>query len=242
LLPELVFPASTHVKECITPSSKQVATPMSTQWLDVEEAEPYCEGAVGGEKLSGEGHMNENVYSSLQTPSDKAGTDDSYDSIVKSEDFDENDCRGDLERAKVNVNSGKEYILKNGGPLASEYLARVLNTTNHKQIDKMYGIRYDGETLCLGDSRIKILNDKIWIGDDPCDISGTKGLLELLFQVNPDMSVITKMDMGIYKNILKATNAHRQRYSPDGKIKRNLSNVKYSSVISKLFPVTKTTK
>jgi len=116
------------------------------------------------------------------------------------------------------------------------YLKGALDSDNSECYDKTYGLRFEGGSLCLGDSMVNIVNDHIWIGDDPCEIVGTRGLFELLCLSEPHMSLVTKTDMDVYKNILKVTNTHKVKYSPEGKINRKPSNNKYNRVISKLFP------
>lgn len=137
---------------------------------------------------------------------------------------------------QIDTQCERERLIMQAGALSSKYVEGVSNKITAKYYDTIYGIKFDGNTLCMGDSIVRIVNDSIWIGEDTCKIEGTKGLLELLFQKIPDINTVTKKDMSVYKDILKATNSHKLSYSPDGRINRKPKNIKYNSVISKLFP------
>ena len=62
---------------------------------------------------------------------------------------------------------------------------------------------------------------------------GTPGLFELVFKNVP--TKYTSLDLKLFKQILKLTNAHKKNYAPNSPIYRNKSK-KYLSIIEKLFP------
>jgi len=64
--------------------------------------------------------------------------------------------------------------------------------------------------------------------------SSTKGLWELLTPKNVNTEAVTKDDLKSYKKILSMTNAHLNRYQPDGNINITRGK-KFREIIASLF-------
>lgn len=62
----------------------------------------------------------------------------------------------------------------------------------------------------------------------------TPGLTNLLLSNNP--KYYTEKDLDLYKEMILATNVHKENYNPTGKIRRNEASIKYKKVIDSLFP------
>lgn len=126
----------------------------------------------------------------------------------------------------------------NDTDMINMYLNKLSNPPQPR-LDSTYGVRLDGKggTL-IGDSSITFSNGYATVQDEKFKIS--QGLLELLFMKVPDRQVIDKESVQAYKEILNMTNAHRQMYSAEKPINAT-KGVKYTSVISQLFPPKKKT-
>ena len=86
-----------------------------------------------------------------------------------------------------------------------EVTSPYLNSMNF--LDRLYGIRRDGNTLMMGSSHV--------IADEKGDITiggkrfrGTRGLWELLTRRNSNCDVMNNSDLEAYKRILELTIAH----------------------------------
>lgn len=102
------------------------------------------------------------------------------------------------------------------------------------QIDHVYGPRFDGSVLKIGNALLQFEEDgRIRIGDRT--YRGSEGLYELIFMKAPDNAMYDDEDLIAYKDILFRTNAHKKNYSFKGNVNRNSSH-KYRLVISDLFP------
>jgi hypothetical protein len=99
-------------------------------------------------------------------------------------------------------------------------------------LDKKYGIRSDGNRWLLGNSPIAVQGDKIIIKNKA--YQGSHGLYELLFLKKPNDQIYNKKDLETYKEMLLATNAHKQQYSQHKPINSNKSN-KYNFIIKGLL-------
>jgi len=100
-------------------------------------------------------------------------------------------------------------------------------------LDTQYGVRTEGNTCMIGDSQVLV--------DTSGDItikerlfSSTKGLWELLTPKNVNTEAVTKDDLKSYKKILSMTNAHLNRYQPDGNINITRGK-KFREIIASLF-------
>nr|CAD7430094.1 unnamed protein product [Timema monikensis] len=101
--------------------------------------------------------------------------------------------------------------------LENNHLLDTYLYSSHAHSDKTYGVRHEGDSTKLGDSRIVfngrdgtiLLNNKT--------VPYTRGLLELLFRRAP--AHYTKDDLKVYKSMLEETNAHRLRNEPYARIK-----------------------
>lgn len=122
--------------------------------------------------------------------------------------------------------------LPNYGLLASEYVDKIINN-EMDGFDYIYGVRFNGKCLLMGNAEVKIQNDIINISGNT--FLGTPGLYKLMFLKEPGTD-IDKSDWKAYQQILSITKAHKKSFSPTGKVNRLLNNRKYTRVISKLFP------
>lgn len=117
------------------------------------------------------------------------------------------------------------------GPIAKKYFLMHYKG-NNTDLDRTYGIYSDGKRWYLGDSPIQISKDSIFLHDEV--YNGTKGLFELLFLKNPDISLYNENDLTLYKKLLLATNAHKQRYDVLKQVNSNRGR-KYVNVVKDLF-------
>lgn len=100
--------------------------------------------------------------------------------------------------------------------------------------DHTYGVYYSNGNWMIGDSKVEIYDNDLII--EGVTYKGSPGLYELIFLKHPDLKSVTENDLAKYKSILIATNAHKQKYLPRGRINAN-RGYKYVNVISKLFPI-----
>ncbi|KYN02831.1 hypothetical protein ALC62_06337 [Cyphomyrmex costatus] len=107
-----------------------------------------------------------------------------------------------------------------------------LSRLNDSGMDRVYGAYLDKDGLMLGSKRFDVDNeDNIII--DGVRYAGTPGLYELIFKRIPDDSLRKEQDMREYKSLLQATNAHRHKHHPLGRVLAN-SGYKYKNVIKPL--------
>lgn len=118
------------------------------------------------------------------------------------------------------------------GVIAQKYVLLHLKKENEKELDKVYGIRSDGNRWLLGDALVNIADDNIYIHDKK--YTGTPGLFELLFLKNPDKKIYNDSDLKIYKDLLTKTSAYKQNYEPSRQINSN-KGMKYKTIIQNLF-------
>lgn len=120
------------------------------------------------------------------------------------------------------------YLLKNLGPLAREYLHNFFIGTS-KSIDNVYGVHLRDDKLMLGNLAFDITNDdNILINGKK--YAGTRGLYELIFKKIPDETSYTETDMKNYKTILMITHAHKRGNQVMGN-----KGYKYRRIIGPLF-------
>ena len=126
----------------------------------------------------------------------------------------------------------EDHLSSRVGKLASEYLSPYVH--NRRYLDTDFGIRREEDgTFMIGNSPVTV--------DEQGDIiihgeryKGTAGLWELLTKKNINQSLVTKRDLGTYKNILELTNAHLENNESFNRIKTT-RGTKYKTIISKLF-------
>ena len=137
-------------------------------------------------------------------------------------------------KQKTFSHNTKEHPTTNWGPFASEYVNKVIND-EMDGYDTIYGVRFDGKRLLMGNTEIKINNDIINVGGHSSFL-GTPGLYKLVFLKEPGTESVERSDWKTYQKILSITKAHKKSFSPTGKVNRLVNNKKYTRVISKLFP------
>lgn len=109
------------------------------------------------------------------------------------------------------------------GILAKEYVRRLIVDRN-KSVDTMYGPHYERKELMIGDGKVNIDGNDLYI--HRTRNKGTQDLYELIFINEPDEGLYNESNLAAYKSIMIATNAHRQGYSPEGRLHPN-RGVKY---------------
>lgn len=132
------------------------------------------------------------------------------------------------ERHKYDAGERNEIVID---PLLKKFFTLHQDPRTADDLDKVYGIRSDGQRWLLGDSPIDVSNDKIIVKGKM--YQGTPGLYELLFLKQPNENIYTADDLEIYKEMVLATNAHRQRYASGRQINSN-KGTKYNTIIKAL--------
>jgi hypothetical protein len=115
---------------------------------------------------------------------------------------------------------------------AKPYFLLHLDKSKEDLLDKVYGIRSDGIRWLLGNSAIKINNDKVVVANKTYNT--TPGLLELLFMKIPSDKKFTQADLKMYKEMVLDTSAHKKHYEVFKPINSN-RGFKYLNIIRKLF-------
>lgn len=118
------------------------------------------------------------------------------------------------------------------GDVNNDKYVRMLKEDHKGLIDKIFGVREEGQTLMIGNSPIKFTSNNIQIGD--ASYPKTVGLQELLFKREPKLGDVKSEDMQNYRKILETTNVHRKNYSRDQPIRQQNSN-KCKYIIAPLF-------
>jgi hypothetical protein len=120
-------------------------------------------------------------------------------------------------------------------PVTQDYMTMFMKDVSKKNIiDYTYGPRYENDTLMVGSQTLDFdKNGNIIIGGD--NYGTSEGLYELLFKRVPNKNLYNDNDLNTYKSILLATNAHREGYDQNRRIKANKST-KYLRIIRSLFP------
>lgn len=124
-------------------------------------------------------------------------------------------------------------------PLSEKYMTLFMRDRGGKSsmVDHLYGPRFEGDTLMIGNSKLELSDDgSILIKN--VRYKPTEGLYELLFKRVPDQATYDDNDLMAYKNILELSNAHKKEYNYKGNINRN-NSLKYKRVIGDLFPPVK---
>lgn len=116
-------------------------------------------------------------------------------------------------------------------PIARVYLTNFI--INNKTRKVPYGIYHaPGGQYNVGDSTIDFDKNHLIIKDQK--FTYTPGLMELLFQKEPNNNLIEPADIDTYSKIITMTNAHRRQYKPDGQIQGDRS-LKYTNYIKQFI-------
>lgn len=119
-------------------------------------------------------------------------------------------------------------------PITKEYMYMFIkDSTDKKLIDYIYGPRYENDTLMIGE-KIMDFDNKGNIKIGGVNYGKSNGLYELIFKRLPDSTTYDDNDLRTYKSILITTNAHKEGYSFDGKVKSN-RGTKYMKIIRPLI-------
>lgn len=137
-----------------------------------------------------------------------------------------------LKKLSVMLDTRKSPEPQSDTDYPSSYLTKLKNNQTD-DLDLVYGVRFDKGRYLIGDTIVNFKDNSIEVGDN--NYWGTNGLYELLFSKDPNSKVVVESDLRAYKEILKATNAHRKRYSSSGSLNENKNHPKYKNVISHLF-------
>lgn len=133
--------------------------------------------------------------------------------------------------------STTQFVETYHSPITQEYLNVYFRDSggNRKTIDYVYGPYFlDGTKLMVGNKNLDFDHEgNVRIGG--INYGASEGLYELLFKRLPDRNIYTDDDLKTYRSILIATNAHRDDYKYDGKIKSN-RGLKYTRIIQKILP------
>ena len=152
------------------------------------------------------------------------------DTPVASTSYEVTKRRASSDSAAVETSDSDDAV-QDAYTVSSPYLDNV------RFLDEQYGIRRVGSTLMIGATPITVhAKGDLTIGGTR--YKGTRGLWELLTRKNVNNDVITKSDLNAYKRILVRTNAHLAGYEPGGDVQIS-RGIKYTKVISKLFPRTR---
>lgn len=147
-------------------------------------------------------------------------------------------------KTPINLATAQEYVTtpkgyksatmrsREAGVFAAKYILYSFQPDKQNELDRVFGIRADGQRWLLGKSEVTINDDKIYIGSK--SFKGTPGVFELLFMKNPDEEVYTKRDLKTYKQLLEVTDAHKQKYDLDHHVNSN-KGYKYKNIIKPLF-------
>lgn len=144
---------------------------------------------------------------------------------------------GDTSSVFSDANSSATTLIKQSydDPLIQGYMIDVFK--NSRMSDHVFGPRFEGNTLMVGDGELKFNTDGSFTIKNIKYGKPTKGILELLFKVNP--KGYNPKDLQVYKKILESTNAHKRDYKENNPINSSRSK-KYTSLISPLFVSKKT--
>ncbi|XP_043465739.1 uncharacterized protein LOC122500732 [Leptopilina heterotoma] len=116
-------------------------------------------------------------------------------------------------------------------------LGKYIYLINHNRkqcLDQIYEVhKNENGSLMMGDTPIYFKDNVVNVGNKRFNI--TTGLLELLFKNKTKVAYIREDDMNNYKQILIMSNAHKRKYKSSEPINTSKS-LKYSNIISKLFP------
>lgn len=134
-------------------------------------------------------------------------------------DSDSNEYEEEEEEESLNEGKGEGYDLN------------ISKLKKEKILDNSYGPRKENNILMLGNSTLKIKNNKMELGSGN-SWTLTQGLYSLIFHNMP--SEYSKNDLETYKKILIETSAHKRYYDPNEQLKGNRST-KYASIVRPLM-------
>lgn len=137
-----------------------------------------------------------------------------------------NEEKSNLQQKEEEIKGGSsDEDFKMKVPLKIENYLRIIHT---KEWDSTYGIRKLKSSYKIGDSSIRFNDDEIEVGGETYEI--TNGLIELLIKKDPIIGKVKSSDVENYRKIIRKTNAHKKRFSPDGAI-RDINDTKYRDFI-----------
>lgn len=128
-------------------------------------------------------------------------------------------------------NETDKFTAASFGDIAGKYISPYIRGAS--KIDHVFGIRKDGDEFKIGQSRVMVEDNDIFIKG--VQYQGTPGLWELITKNNVNTDLVNKEDLAQYKRILQQTKAHLDK---KGKIKSSRGE-KYTKIVSRLFPTAK---
>jgi len=233
-----------HVEEEIVKSQEAIRKKFKKLKLNAEASREYLKSSLKPitEPLNTIVKSNaavENIAKRLETKEQEdkqIDTDHDMTNYFDSEnDGDETlhyDSQQEEEEEVDGENKKKEEKKVEIDPVLESFFKLHSDEIHADELDKSYGIRSDGKRWLLGNSPIAVQDDKIIIKE--VAYQGSHGLYELLFLKKTNNKIYTKKDLENYKEMLLATNAHKQQYSKDKPINSNRSN-KYNDIIKGLL-------
>ena len=114
--------------------------------------------------------------------------------------------------------------------MKQSYLQTLENHLN--SLDNIYGIRIEDNLLKIGDSPIHFTKTYVKVQNE--NYPKTTGLLQLLFQKQPDLKHIGSNEIDNYRKIVVVTNSFRKNYSETQPLRKSKS-YKYKDFIGPYF-------
>lgn len=139
------------------------------------------------------------------------------------------------EESDCNFNSSKEHDMSNE---SFETIRSNSNSPSQKGSSPVismmipFGLREENGRLKMGSANANVSKTDITVAERKYE--STPGLLDLLYNKEPNMKLITEDDKRNYKLMLLDTNAHRRNFDPKKPIKSNKGR-KYLDIIKPLF-------
>ena len=132
-----------------------------------------------------------------------------------------------------NFNSNRNVNDSSNKTLHKNTLEYYLGLVRRKsaKVDTSYGVRVLKSGLKIGNHPVRFKDGFIHIGNNNYVI--TKGLLELIFKVNPNTKFVTTDDFTTYKEIILSTNAHKKNYKANEEIRSKF--IKFKKLIGPLL-------
>jgi hypothetical protein len=112
------------------------------------------------------------------------------------------------------------------GELALKY---ILNPQG--QVDKLYGIYRDDDGLYIGNKRISVFNNDIFLEDDKTTYRGTPGLWELVTMDYPNPSLYNNEDLENYSDIVLKTSTYKAGNKASARRIKTSEGYKYTNII-----------
>lgn len=112
------------------------------------------------------------------------------------------------------------------GDLALEYLLHPQG-----RVDKLYGIYRDDDGLYIGDKRISVSNNDIFLEDDKTLYKGTTGLWELVTMEYPNPSLYDEEDLKNYSDIVLKSSTYKTGNKASARRIKTSEGYKYTNII-----------